>query len=187
MVPQENNASTFTFNNSLISQLKKSSKQDRSNPILFKQRINRLNILLALLNHNAEITFCEDKNVTHNKLYNELLSLISYNVADNTIKIDRTPFYRKTTLQLNRSLLCITTSLPLTNELKKTISNFLNLYTPYIVTKKITTKALTEEEEKKEKEYDETTLLANLPYNTQKLLLEIFDDMDNVPSQQGVQ
>jgi len=143
---------TLIVDNSLINKLIKTSKKNKSNPLLFSQRTKRLNVLQQLLNTNATIIFSnnnneinfwlnQDETIIRNILYEKLLSFLSYRVNENKIEINHTPFHQQKpfslTLQYSHSVLYITNQQPLPYNTQKIIERFLRDYKPNPITKTI--------------------------------------------------
>jgi hypothetical protein len=140
------NQATLKLDDSLIEKFVKMSKQNKSNPLLFSQRIKRLNLLRQLLNSNAEITFSnkdddtkfwfnKDEKIVTDILYEKFLSFLSYKSNKNTIKINHIPFsdQQKTfnvTMQYNTSLLHISSEQSLPRNTQTTLTKFMNEYWP---------------------------------------------------------
>ncbi len=201
--PKNNeNIPTLKLDSSIINTLIHESKKNRSNPSLFSRRTKRLQLLQQLLNEKTEISFSNNSNTVIfwlNKdnapevqkiLYEQLLSFISYSPSQHTVRIQHTAFSKSqsfnATLELKRSLLRITISHSLTYQLRETASKFLDQYNSnkcgYYAQYNIPIQQQNIQTSE-EKTYDDTALLATLPHNTQELLLEIINDMNNAALQ----
>ena len=204
MIQPKNNKNipTLKLDHSIINTLINESKKNRSNPSLFSRRTKRLQLLQQLLNEKTEISFSNNNNTiifwrdkddaseVQKILYEQLLSFISCSPSKHTVRIQHTPFSERqsfnATLELKCSLLRITISHFLTYQLRDVASKFLDqynsnkcrYYAQYNIPIQQQNMKMSEE-----KTYDDTSLLATLPDNTQELLLEIINDMNNAALQ----